>query len=174
MDGVVWFGVLGPLEVTASGRPVTVAGRSQRELPAVLLLRANKPVEVDFMIDSLWPGRSPPSARGQIQNSVGRLRRTLVAGGVPATTLETRRGGYLLRVLPGELDVLSFAWQVESGRRLACAPPWRCGEAGRSPSWTGRSPWRRRDGCWRTGPPFWRSAWPWSCGSAVITRSWAT
>ncbi|TXK40838.1 winged helix-turn-helix domain-containing protein [Nonomuraea sp. C10] len=106
MDGVVWFGILGPLEVTASGRPVTVAGRSQRELLAVLLLRANRPVEVDFMIDSLWPGRSPPSARRQIQNSVGRLRRTLVAGGVPATTLETRRGGYLLRVLPGELDAL--------------------------------------------------------------------
>ncbi|MFC5819366.1 AfsR/SARP family transcriptional regulator [Nonomuraea harbinensis] len=119
MDGVVWFGILGPLEVTASGRPVTVAGRSQRELLAVLLLRANRPVEVDFMIDSLWPGRSPPSARRQIQNSVGRLRRTLVAGGVPATTLETRRGGYLLRVLPGELDALSFARHVESGRRLA-------------------------------------------------------
>ncbi|MFG1946246.1 BTAD domain-containing putative transcriptional regulator [Nonomuraea sp. NPDC048826] len=118
MDGVAWFGVLGPLEVTAHGRPVTVAGRSQRELLAVLLLRANRLVEVDFMIDALWPGRPPPSARRQVQNSVGRLRRTLVAGGVPDTPLETRRGGYLLRVLPGELDLLSFARHVEAARGL--------------------------------------------------------
>ncbi|WP_336207263.1 AfsR/SARP family transcriptional regulator [Nonomuraea sp. LPB2021202275-12-8] len=121
MYGVAWFGVLGPLEVTASGRPVPVAGRSQRELLGVLLLSANRLVPVDTMVESLWLDRPPSSARRQVQNSVGRLRRTLVAGGVPPQTLETRPGGYLLRVSPGELDALSFVQHVEEGRRLAGA-----------------------------------------------------
>ena len=119
VDGDAWFGVLGPLEVTAAGRPVPVAGRSQRELLGVLLLHANRIVPVDFMVESLWLGTPPRSARRQVQNSVGRLRRTLVVGGVPPRTLETQPGGYLLRAAPGELDTLSFGRHVEDGRRLA-------------------------------------------------------
>ncbi|MEV0611716.1 BTAD domain-containing putative transcriptional regulator [Nonomuraea sp. NPDC050404] len=121
MYAVAWFGVLGPLEVTAAGRPVPVPGRSQRELLGVLLLRANALVPVDLLVEALWPDRAPPSARRQIQNGVGRLRRTLTGGGVPAETLETRPGSYLLRVSREELDLLSFHWHAEEGRRLARA-----------------------------------------------------
>ncbi|MEV0384795.1 BTAD domain-containing putative transcriptional regulator [Nonomuraea sp. NPDC050643] len=112
---------MGPLEVTASGRPVTVAGRSQRELLGVLLLRANGLVPIDFLVEALWPDRPPASARRQVQNGVGRLRRTLEGGGVPATALETRPGGYLLRASPDELDAFSFGRYVEEGRRLGAA-----------------------------------------------------
>jgi hypothetical protein len=85
----------------------------------VLLLRANTTVAVDLLVDSLWPGPAPPAVRKQLQNGVGRLRRTLVRGGVPPATLETRPDGYLLRASPEDLDALSFARQVEEGRRLA-------------------------------------------------------
>ncbi|SEH03450.1 DNA-binding transcriptional activator of the SARP family [Nonomuraea solani] len=121
MYAVAWFGVLGPLEVTAAGRPVPVLGRSQRELLGALLLRANALVQVDFLVEDLWPDQPPPTARRQIQNTVGRLRRTLTGGGVPSETLETRPGGYLLRASRDELDLLSFHWHVEEGRRLAGA-----------------------------------------------------
>jgi DNA-binding SARP family transcriptional activator len=49
------------LEVTAGGRPVPVIGRRQRELLAVLLLRANQMVSVDLLIDLVGgTGRRPP------------------------------------------------------------------------------------------------------------------
>ncbi|MFB4270855.1 winged helix-turn-helix domain-containing protein [Nonomuraea sp. GTA35] len=80
---MAWFGVLGSLEVTARGRPVSMVGRNQRELLAMLLLRANHPVSLDTLVESFWPADTPATARRQIQNGVGRLRRTLTTGGVP-------------------------------------------------------------------------------------------
>ncbi|MCP2357994.1 DNA-binding SARP family transcriptional activator/tetratricopeptide (TPR) repeat protein [Nonomuraea thailandensis] len=115
--GEAWFGVLGSLEVTACGRPVPVHGHNQRELLALLLLGANHLVTVDALVESVWPGRTPATARRQIQNGVGRLRRTLESGGVPAGTIETRPRGYLLAAAPGELDLLAFEHQVGEARR---------------------------------------------------------
>lgn len=123
MGGVVGFGVLGPLVVTVAGRPVSVAGRRQRELLAVMLLRANQVVSVDLLTDLFWRGRPPASAGRQVQNCVGRLRRTLASGGVPPAVIETWPGGYLLRVTDDELDALSFARGVDAGRRLAADRP---------------------------------------------------
>ncbi|GGO63896.1 AfsR/SARP family transcriptional regulator [Nonomuraea cavernae] len=117
MHGVAWFGILGPLEVTASGRPVPVLGHNQRELLAVLLLRANRLVSVDSLIESVWAGQPPATARRQIQNGVGRLRRTLTTGGVPGQTIATRPHGYLLSATADELDLLAFGQQVAEGRR---------------------------------------------------------
>lgn len=123
MNGPVRFGVLGPLEVTVAGRPVPVVGRRQRELLAVLLLRANRVVSVDLLTDLIWRDQPPASASRQVQNCAGRLRRTLTAGGVPSTVVETWPGGYLLRVTDDELDALSFAGRVDAGRRLAADRP---------------------------------------------------
>jgi DNA-binding SARP family transcriptional activator len=119
VDGVTWFGVLGPLEVTAGGSPVPVIGRRQRELLAVLLLRANQPVSVDLLVDMIWPDRPPASAHRQVQNGVGRLRRTLTTGGVRPDVIETRPGGYLLRIGADGLDALAFATHVAMGKQAA-------------------------------------------------------
>jgi DNA-binding SARP family transcriptional activator len=100
--GAAWFGILDPLEVTAAGRLMRVSGRSQRELLAVLLLRANRLVSIDLLIESAWPHGPPASARRQVQNAVGRLRNTLT-GGLPGDLIETHPGGYLLRAMADEL-----------------------------------------------------------------------
>ncbi|MGH3391843.1 MAG: BTAD domain-containing putative transcriptional regulator [Actinomadura sp.] len=119
MNEVAWFGVLGPLEVTAGGHPVTVPGWRQRELLVVLLLRANQPVPVDVLVDVAWRDQPPATAHRQVQNCVGRLRRALTAGGLAADVIETRPGGYLLRVADGQVDTLAFARHVAAGRRAA-------------------------------------------------------
>ncbi|HET9139146.1 AfsR/SARP family transcriptional regulator [Actinophytocola sp.] len=121
MRGVGWFGLLGPLEVRAADRPVRVNGRRQGELLAVLALRANQFVSVEVLVDLLWPDQPPASARRQVQNGVGRLRRTLTAGGLRSEVIETWPGGYLLRAEHSELDTLSFARDVAAGERLAAA-----------------------------------------------------
>lgn len=94
------FRILGALEVAQNGQPIQITGRRQRELLALLLVRANRTVPIDSLVDALWGERPPPTARRQVQNAIGRLRRTLGAGGGAADVIETRPGGYLLRAGP--------------------------------------------------------------------------
>src|SRR5947199_3335228 len=54
------FRLLGPLEVLADdGSPLPLGGQKQRAVLALLLLRANRVVATDFLVDTLW-GENPP------------------------------------------------------------------------------------------------------------------
>ena len=58
------FRLLGALEVSRGGARVALAGERQRELLAMLLLRANELVTTEQLVDELFAGGSPaPPAR---------------------------------------------------------------------------------------------------------------
>ncbi|GLZ35346.1 SARP family transcriptional regulator [Lentzea sp. NBRC 105346] len=97
------FRILGPLEVWDDDRPVSVGGPQQRALLAVLLVDANRVVSADRLVGELWHTDPPPAARRLLQGCVRRLRRVL-----PGDRLLTSQPGYLLRVLPGEVDADRF------------------------------------------------------------------
>ncbi len=97
------FAVLGPLAVSPDGQPVSLGGRKQRTLLALLLLHANEVVSRDRLIDALWGESPPPSTDKSLDTYVYRLRKLL-----GHDRLEREAGGYLLRVEPGELDVDQF------------------------------------------------------------------
>jgi DNA-binding SARP family transcriptional activator len=61
------FRILGPVGVSDGNRPVAVPAAKQRALLAILLLSANQPVATDLLIDRLWNGRPPVSARKVLQ-----------------------------------------------------------------------------------------------------------
>ena len=71
------YRILGPLEIRAGDRLVLLRGVRQRELMAVLLLRANEIVSSDRLIDELWEGDPPPTAAKMIQNGVSQLRKLI-------------------------------------------------------------------------------------------------
>lgn len=50
------FRVLGPLEVTADGQSLEVAGAPTRAVLAMLLVHANHVVSADQLTEELWPG----------------------------------------------------------------------------------------------------------------------
>src|ERR671930_2687017 len=115
------FGILGPLEVTASsGGPVALGGARARALLAVLLLHANEPVSAERLAVGLWGDDAPPGAIKTVQVHMSRLRKALGDGEIVQTT----PAGYRLRVLPGELDAEHFDELVDSGRRApaGCEP----------------------------------------------------
>ena len=97
------FGVLGPLQVTDSGREVVISAGRDRTVLAMLLLRPGQIVSTDDLIDAVWEDRPPATARGQLQTCVSRLRRTLR----PVAIL-TDPAGYGIRVADDELDALAF------------------------------------------------------------------
>jgi YVTN family beta-propeller protein len=97
------FAVLGPLEVSLDQGPLSLGGRKQRTLLAVLLLHANEIVPRDELTDALWGERVPPSAAESLDAYVYRLRKLL-----GHDRLLRARGGYVLRVEAGERDIDAF------------------------------------------------------------------
>ncbi|MDX3187674.1 BTAD domain-containing putative transcriptional regulator [Streptomyces sp. MN03-5084-2B] len=105
------FGILGPLEVTREGAPVTVNGPKLRVVLAALLLRPNATVTFDRLAEHLWGDDQPPTARKSTQLYTQRLRRAL-----GEAVIETRPDGYLLRLAPDQLDLLRFRDLVARSR----------------------------------------------------------
>ena len=117
------FGVLGPVEVTAGGRPLAMGGARARAVLAVLLAHASQVVPADQLTDELWPGQPERLAQfGQPNLQAGRCPVGGLAG--EADRLATRPPGYLLTVTPAELDSLRFAHLAGEGdAALAAGDP---------------------------------------------------
>jgi DNA-binding SARP family transcriptional activator len=114
-EALVEYLVLGPIEATADGRPLTVGAGKQRALLAVLVMHANTAVSVDRIIDALWGERPPASAAKVVQVLISQLRKSLANGDEPSVIV-TVGGGYMLRVAAGMTDVDQFDRLVEAGR----------------------------------------------------------
>ncbi|MEU4235430.1 AfsR/SARP family transcriptional regulator, partial [Nonomuraea sp. NPDC026600] len=115
---MIWFGVLGPLEVRADDHPVRLQGPRQEKALVRLLLDAGHVVTVDRLLDVVWE-KPPASARRQVQDLVTRLRRTLVGAGAADDLIMTVRGGYRLRPVSGGLDARTFDELVTKARETA-------------------------------------------------------
>jgi DNA-binding SARP family transcriptional activator/predicted RNA-binding Zn ribbon-like protein len=100
------FHLLGPFQAHHDGRPIEVRLRRQeRGLLAALLLDAGHVVPVDRLIDLLWDGKPPASARGVIHTYIGRLRTALRPYGVEVAT---HSDGYTIDTDKHELDLARF------------------------------------------------------------------
>src|ERR1700749_103577 len=94
------FGILGPLEVSRSGRAVALGGPRQRAVLALLLLEANRVVSLDRLAEDLWAGNPPEGWVTTVQIYVSHLRQALEPGrarGAAGEGLVTPERGGLLR-----------------------------------------------------------------------------
>ena len=107
------FGILGPLLVSQNGREVPIGAAKQRALLTLLLLRRGEVVPTETLIDELWGEHPPATAVKAVQVYVSQLRKALGEG-----LLETRPGGYMLRLEPGALDAARFEGLLTRGRDL--------------------------------------------------------
>jgi DNA-binding SARP family transcriptional activator len=108
---VLEFRILGPLEVLDGDRPVPLAGRNQRALLTLLLLRANEAVSTERLVDQLWGETPPRTATTSLQNTVSQLRKLL-----GAELVQTRPTGYMLVLNGGQLDLVRFEQLVQAAR----------------------------------------------------------
>jgi ABC-type transport system substrate-binding protein/DNA-binding SARP family transcriptional activator len=106
------FRVLGPFEVSRSGRTIELPAGKPHTLLAVLLLHRNRVVSVDTLVEELWAERPPRTAAKNVQVYVSHLRRALGDG-----ALVTRAPGYVLRIEQGHVDADRFRALVEEARR---------------------------------------------------------
>lgn len=105
------FRILGPLEVSAGDGPIKLGGPKQRAVLAHLILRANRPVPVDLLIDGLWGEEPPETARNTLQTYVYRLRQVL-----GDDRISSEAGGYVLRADAAEIDAARFETIVKAAK----------------------------------------------------------
>ena len=110
------YRLLGPLEVLdESGHTVSLGGGRQQSVLVSLLLRADRTVALERLIEELWD-EPPPTAPRTVQVYVSRLRRQLREGAIAR-----RPGGYAL-VLDGDhLDLSAFEAAAAEGRAALAA-----------------------------------------------------
>jgi len=101
---------------------VPIARGRQRALLAALLLKAGYLVSTGHLIDALWGDTPPTSARAVLHNQVKRLRDALGEAG--RERICTQPGGYLIRLGPGELDVMRMRDLLASVRSAARSGAW--------------------------------------------------
>jgi DNA-binding SARP family transcriptional activator/Tfp pilus assembly protein PilF len=137
MEKAIHFEILGPIRVRAEDREIAVTGR-ERTLLAMLLLRANQPVETARLVDAIWGEVPPRDARNQLQGCVSRLRKQLASAGV-ASTILTDPAGYRIDLDENAVDLQRFHHWLAEARTAA--------EKGRH---------REARNCYRTALALWR------------------
>src|SRR4051794_34734566 len=111
---VTEFRVLGPLEVVADdGEALALGGQKQRAVLGFLLLRANRVVATDLLVDALWGDNPPRTATTSLQNAISALRKL-----VGADVLVTKPPGYSLVVSADSFDLARFEALVSEARSL--------------------------------------------------------
>lgn len=111
---VLWFGLLGDVEVLDAGKPVSLPSLKQRLVLTVLLLRVNRVVRNDVLADALWNEVLPADPAAALRSQVTRLRRALG----PHVDLTTEAHGYRLRVDRDHLDIARFEDLLDEAEEL--------------------------------------------------------
>ena len=166
------FKILGPLEVVEGDRKLPLGGAQRKALLAMLLLRANRVIGIDELVERTWGDDPPKTAEHSIQVHVSELRKILEEGGDAGgrASIVRRSLGYAIELPEQSLDVHRFERLAEQGRAaLAAGMPSTSGEDRRSrTSPTTTSPRRRSSSSRRSGWPRPR------IGSKPTSRSDAT
>ncbi|MGR4881926.1 AfsR/SARP family transcriptional regulator [Streptomyces sp. LARHCF249] len=96
------------MDVRCGGGSIAITAPKERDLLALLLLNADRPVPAEELIDGIWGAAPPSTARTTLQNYVKRLRHALHGGPADREVLATEPGGYVLRLDHGVLDLREF------------------------------------------------------------------
>jgi DNA-binding SARP family transcriptional activator/pimeloyl-ACP methyl ester carboxylesterase len=104
------FRILGPLEVLLDGAPLDLGTPRQRALLVALLLRHNRVVPTDQLLDELWGEEPSSGARHSLQVHIANLRKAIEpnAGRGEARVIVTKTPGYAIMIDAEDLDAARF------------------------------------------------------------------
>ena len=105
--------LLGPLQVTVAGAPVTVGAPKARAVLALLALSIGTGVSATSLERALWGDNEPRTADKALQNYISTLRRVL-----PPGAIETTPHGYRLVGPKDAVDCFRFERRAARGREL--------------------------------------------------------
>lgn len=112
------FRMLGPFEVRDSDTAIPLGPPQQRFVLAFLLLESNRMVPVRRLIEMLWQGDAPASARNALQVHVSRLRRLFRDRGHGEVRIDTVGAGYRIMVRQDAVDLHRFQRLASAARKV--------------------------------------------------------
>ena len=112
------FRILGPLEVSAGEGAIKMGGPKQRAVLVHLILRANRLVPIDLLIDGIWGEEPPETAKNTLQTYVYRLRQML-----GEDRIVSERGGYVLHARAEEIDAARFETMIQAAKADLASDP---------------------------------------------------
>jgi DNA-binding SARP family transcriptional activator len=118
MSSVLSFRVLGPLEMRVGQERIEIRSSRQRVILALLLLRANRVVPVERLVEAIWGEHAPPTARSQVVICISGLRRIFADAGDSTSLIRTSPPGYIFQPAPEQVDLLA-AERLATGARTA-------------------------------------------------------
>ncbi len=104
--------ILGQLEMMNGDRVCTPSPPKVRQVLALLALRANRVVHMDFLIEELWGAKPPRSAVTTVQTYIYHLRKIFARDGLNGPNQEllvTTAPGYIFHLDRGQLDADVFS-----------------------------------------------------------------
>jgi DNA-binding SARP family transcriptional activator/tetratricopeptide (TPR) repeat protein len=112
----VSFRLFGPVAAERDGRRLDLGYPKQRHVLAALLVRPNRVVSADELIDRVWGEHASDGVRAALHSYLSRLRRTLADAGVELTR---EHGGYAVAVPESDVDIHRFRSLVAEARSAA-------------------------------------------------------
>src|ERR1700739_1163726 len=91
------FNVLGPLQMTADGKAVTLGTPKQKAILASLIINRNHPVSNDRLVGDLCEDRPPDKPENSLYAYIAELRKLVKAAGLNDKAVVARKPpGYQL------------------------------------------------------------------------------
>src|SRR3954467_12180859 len=103
------FSVLGTLTLLSDDVEIPTSRPKSRALLGLLVARANRSVSAEQLVEELWIGDPPRSAKTALRVHLTNLRHDLEQGADPASAVvEYSPAGYQLTVAAHRIDALEF------------------------------------------------------------------
>jgi DNA-binding SARP family transcriptional activator/tetratricopeptide (TPR) repeat protein len=118
---VLRVGVLGPVTAWYSDQELAVGQPRQQAVLGILAMRANRVISRGELVDAVWGQDPPASAEGGIYTYIAGLRRIIEPNRSlrgPGRVLVSSGAGYVLHLVPGQPDAVSFEQHLARARRL--------------------------------------------------------
>ncbi|MEU5979922.1 AfsR/SARP family transcriptional regulator [Streptomyces sp. NPDC047315] len=113
------YEILGPLRVVRDDTGATISARKIETVLMVLLLRADRVVASDTLMNEIWGDELPRRVTACLHVYISQLRKFLQRPGRKDNPVVTQPSGYLLRLGEDELDLNDFLTLMDGGRELA-------------------------------------------------------
>ncbi|MEU4846850.1 AfsR/SARP family transcriptional regulator [Streptomyces gilvosporeus] len=94
--------------MTKENQRIAIGGARQRTILALLLLNPGRIVSVDTLVETVWNGRPPATARTQVAICIAALRKRFKDEGCDDDVIVTAHPGYLLALENHYVDAVEF------------------------------------------------------------------
>jgi SARP family transcriptional regulator, regulator of embCAB operon len=109
------------LQMSIGGALVPLGTPKQRAVLAVLIVNANRPVDIDVLIGAAWNQRPPAGARATLHAYISNLRRLMSSAGIDRALLASAPPGYRLAIGQDQYDLGRFRARKDAGLHAAAA-----------------------------------------------------